>query len=222
MHEHREEQPDQREGDAPSGLGAPRCEAEAGAEGRGPDRVAEHRGAEEVATVDVDAEGGGEVALLGDAEEVVEVLGEREADPDRGAVDDSIGGAVELEHAEPASRPSGGQERGDQGEALRQLLDDRRRDHRPEDDVDLLARASSRGRRCRSRRGWPRRSPPEEHREDDRDRLALVEVEEPDQQEDEHGLQEGVGEEEVLRGERVHARHPIPRGSRVPGSPATV
>ena len=83
-------EPGEREDDLEPAPCGPRGEAETRAEGRGEDRMVEDGRPEEVAPADEEVDTGRKPLRLCAVEEEDEVLGQREPEPDRGAVDEPV------------------------------------------------------------------------------------------------------------------------------------
>jgi hypothetical protein len=135
----------ERQRDARDPVPRPGRESEAGAERRREDGVMKDGRAEEVAARKEDVEAGLEAAAACAVDEEEKVLGEREADADRGAVDDSVGHALEHHHAQATAEPSSRTEDREQREALRDLLDERGRHRVAEDDPRVVAEQLAHG-----------------------------------------------------------------------------
>jgi len=171
--------------------------AEPRAERRSPERVVEHRGAEEVPPVDEDVEAVVEPLGLGLVHEVEDVLGEGEPEADCGSVDHSGGHTLEDREPEPPPDPADRPDRGEKGEPLGTLLHERGSDRVAED----VARVGREHRLHgavpgeRDQRGAGRAPP--RHQREQAERLAFVDVDEPDQQQDDDGLDDRVADVEA-------------------------
>ena len=197
VHQHGGREPGEGEEHLARAARRPHRRAEPGPERRRPEWVVEHGRPEEVAAVEEDVEAALQSLVLGRIDEIEDVLGEREAEPDRGAVDDPARDPFEDGQAEALAEPADRADRRQQRKPLRGLLDERRRDRVPEDVArgvgehrphDPIA-----GEGDQRRAG---RAPADHHRQQP-ERLAPVGVGQPDQQQDDDRLDDGVADVEA-------------------------
>jgi uncharacterized protein len=197
VHQDCEGQPERRQEDGHEGSADPGHGTEGSAERGGVDRVAEHRRAEWIDTVSVCLE----AADHGVVEQIREILRESEAEPDGGSVDDAVRDAVELTDTDDPREAPREQECGDEREALGELFDWRRRKGGAEDSVDVVAEEATKRSVPDSGKQDGDGRAPDEQQGDREQRFTLVEVEEPNQQEQDARLEQGVHDVDVRRRE---------------------
>ena len=188
MHQDREREAGGREQDLERASGRPRRKAEPRAERRSEQRVVENRRPEEVAPADEEIDPGDEPFRLRPVEEEREVLGQGEPESDRGAVDEPVVEPLEDGDPESPRHAPEDENRDDERDAFRALLDQRRGDRVPEDDLDVPVEQPFDGPVPSDRdRGGTGRAP-QRNEADDPKGLRLVPVEQPDGDDHDHRL----------------------------------